>query len=647
MDDLNIPEKKEWYTLSNTSVVEQLQSNPDTGLTEAEARRRNEQYGKNELPKKKKQSVVIRFLKHFNDILIYILLLAAIITDILGHYGDTIVIIAVAVINAIIGFIQENKAEKALEDIRNMLSLNAQVIRNGERKEIDSTELTPGDIVLLAPGDKVPVDLRLLKTNSLKIEEAILTGESAPSDKEAGPLANDTMLGDQINMAFSSTTITAGTGTGIVVAIGKDTELGKINQLISDTESITTPLIKQTNKLGKTISIAIVAIAVAVYLFGHFFRDYPDGELLMSVIGLAVAAIPEGLPAILSIILAIGVQNMAKRNAIIRNLPSVETLGSVSVICSDKTGTLTKNEMTVKTLITKDYEYQVTGNGYEPTGKVLLEGQPVGCDTQQVLCNLINCFEFCNDSSIGKDAEGQWKVNGDPTEGALLTLYNKVNLHEKAIDRIDTLPFDSSYKYMAVLVKAKKHKLIFIKGAPDRLLQIAYKEKNKEGVQQFDTTYWDAKITELAQRGQRTIGGAYKIVDETKENVTHEDLQQGVVFLGLAGIIDPPREEATEAIAKCKQAGIRVKMITGNHVETAKAIGKEMGIGDGKKALQGKDLERLTDNQLAEVVKDCDIFARTSPEHKIRLVSAIQADGDICAMTGDGVNDAPALKKQM
>lgn len=637
--------KREWYSIESADVIETLASDISAGLSDIEATQRLQQFGENVLPEKKKESKLIRFLKHFNDILIYVLFVAAIVTAILGHYVDTAVILLVAIVNASIGYFQENKAEKALEDIKKMLSLKAQVIRNGVRTEIDASHLTVGDIVLLSPGDKVPADLCLLRADNLKIEESPLTGESVPSEKKVGVLPLDTMLGDRINMAFSSTTVSAGTGMGIVIAIGKETEIGKINEMMSEVDEITTPLLKQTAKFGKSVSVIIVGIAFVIYLFGHFFRHYDSGELLMSVIGLAVAAIPEGLPAILSIILAIGVQNMARRNAIVRTLPSVETLGAVSVICSDKTGTLTKNEMTVKTVEIRDGEFTVTGTGYAPTGDVLSNGKKVDFNSAPILEELISCFNICNEASLGKDEQDHWFVKGDPTEGALITLYQKADVDHIPIERKSTIPFDSEYKYMATLVENADHNIIYIKGAPDRLLDMAEKEKSKAGEQKFDRRYWESKITELAQKGQRIIGAAYKIVDKGVVGIEHDDIHNGIVFLGLAGIIDPPREEAVEAIRLCSEAGITVKMITGDHVDTAKTIGKEMGIGDGTKALQGKDLEKMSDAELEVAAQEYDIFARTSPEHKLKLVKALQARGTICAMTGDGVNDAPALKK--
>ncbi|MCD7972651.1 MAG: cation-transporting P-type ATPase [Candidatus Azobacteroides sp.] len=645
MEQKHTNKKEKMYSLSPEEVIKKLHSNPETGLTKEEAKKRIEEYGENELPQRKKKSAILRFLSHFNDILIYILFIAAIISLVLGHYVDAIVIVLVAFINTLIGFFQEGKAQRALEQIKNLLSLKADVIRNGERREIDASQLTPGDIVLLNPGDKVPADLRLLSVNNLKIEESALTGESVPSDKFIQALDEDTPLGDRNNLAFSGTTVSAGTGTGIVISVGEKTEIGKINRMISEVKPLTTPLLKQTAQFGKTISIAIVGLAVIIYLFGHFYRHYETKELLLSVIGLAVAAIPEGLPAILSIILSIGVQNMAKRKAIIRNLPSVETLGAVSVICSDKTGTLTRNEMTVKTVVTKDDTFKVSGIGYEPEGKIIQEGKEVNSQEELILKRLINCFYYCNDAELGEDKHGNWYVKGDPTEGALLTLYEKANLKELNSRRIATIPFDSEYKYMATLVDINGRKIIFIKGAPDRLMEMVSKECNSNGEQNFDVGFWNEKIQEIAASGQRLIGGAYKLAEDNKTTLEYRDIQNDIVFLGLAGIIDPPREEAIKAIKVCQEAGITVKMITGDHIATAKAIGNEMGIGNGKIALQGKDLEKMDDKELQKAALECDIFARTSPEHKLRLVEALQANNIICAMTGDGVNDAPALKK--
>lgn len=636
---------KSWHSLEVSETLELLSTNAVRGLSEKDVDERLEQYGENVLPEKQQESNLLRFFKHFNDILIYILLIAAIITAILGHWVDTIVIVIVAIVNACIGYFQENKAEKALEDIKKMLSHTAQIVRDGKRLEINASHLVVGDLVILHPGDKIPADLRLIKADNLRIEESALTGESVPSQKNITELDADTPLGDRSNMAFSTTTVSAGTGMGIVIATGQHTEIGKINHMMSDVKQITTPLLRQTAKFGKNVSVVIIAIAVIVFIFGYFFRDYDPGELLMSVIGLAIAAIPEGLPAILSIILAIGVQNMAKRKAIVRTLPSVETLGSVAVICSDKTGTLTKNEMTVKSLVTCDDYFSVTGTGYSPSGDVMKEDENADFSSETVLEKLIGCFYICNEASLGKDDEDNWYVKGDPTEGALITLYEKAPVDHHETERFATIPFDSEYKYMATLIEARSKNIIYIKGAPDRLLDMADRELSLSGEQPFNRMDWEKRINELAAQGQRVIGSAYKIVNKEKKDLQHKDLHEGITFLGLAGIIDPPREEAIEAIKQCAEAGITVKMITGDHVETAKSIGLEMGIGDGSKAMEGKDIEQMTDEMLESAVIEYHIFARTSPEHKLRLVKALQARNIICAMTGDGVNDAPALKK--
>ncbi|MCL1940117.1 MAG: cation-transporting P-type ATPase [Desulfovibrionaceae bacterium] len=632
-----------WFAKDAAAVLEKLQTNPDTGLSAAEAAERFAEFGPNELPKVEAEHAFIRFLRHFHDILIYILFVCALVTLVLGHYYDTVVILLVTVINAGIGYFQESKAEKALNDIRSLLSLRASAIRDGGRVEVDATRLTLGDIVYLAPGDKIPADLRLFRTENLRIEESALTGEAVPSAKRTRTLDPETVLGDRSNMAYSGTTVSAGTGYGVVVDIGTDTELGHISQLIDGVGDTTTPLIRQMAAFGKTISVVIIGVAVLVYLFGHFFRDYEKAELLLSTIGLALAAIPEGLPAILSIILAIGVQNMAKRKAIVRNLPSVETLGSVSVICSDKTGTLTKNEMTVKKLVAQDAGFAVTGTGYAPQGEIRQGEAPAPVGEGSLLRQILTCFRHCNDASLSQE-KNAWTVQGDPTEGALLTVYTKSGLDAELPPRLATLPFDSEYKYMATLAAGKEGNILYIKGAPDRLLGMAGQEMRVDGPAPLDRQHWEKTVTDLASEGLRVLGAAVKFVPSDTTTVTHDSLKEGVIFLGLAGIVDPPREEAVEAVATCRTAGILVKMITGDHADTASAIGKALGIGDGGRALTGNELNDMTDEQFYAAACKYDIFARTSPEHKLKLVKALQAHGAICAMTGDGVNDAPALR---
>ena len=636
-----------WFAKDAASVLKRLKTSPGKGLSATQAAERFEEFGPNELPAAKTDHALIRFLRHFHDILIYILFVCAFVTLVLGHYADTVVILAVAVINAAIGYFQENKAEKALNDIRNLLSPRASVIRDGARIDVDAAGLTLGDIVSLSPGDKIPADLRLFRAENLRVEESALTGEAVPSEKQTLPLAPETVLGDRSNMAYCGTTVSAGTGHGVVVDIGTDTEIGRISQLIKEVGDVTTPLIRQMATFGKHVSVVVIGIAALVYLFGHFFREdlYGVSELLLSTIGLAIAAIPEGLPAILSIILAIGVQNMAKRNAIVRNLPSVETLGSVSVICSDKTGTLTKNEMTVKNLVVHDAGFVVTGSGYAPTGEIRYEDGPVSEGEGPLLRLLLTCFMHCNDASLSQETQNTWTVQGDPTEGALLTVYEKACFDTKLPPRVATLPFDSEYKYMATLASDDDMNILYVKGAPDRLLALADQEMASNGPAPLEQERWEKAVADLAAKGKRVLGAAMKFVPSDKTAIEHEDLQEGVIFLGLAGIVDPPREEVVEAVAVCRAAGIRVKMITGDHADTARAIGKELGIGNGEEALTGNDLDDMTDEQFYAAACQYDVFARTSPEHKLKLVKALQAHGAICAMTGDGVNDAPALRR--
>ena len=629
-------EKKgyKWYTLADEEVLSIHDVRNEQGLTKEESVKRLEEGGTNELPEAQKESKVMKFLKQFHEVLIYVLLGAAVVTALLGHWIDTAVIVLVVLIIAIVGFIQENKAEKALEGIKNMLSLQANVLRGGTRVQIDSKDVVIGDIIFLSPGDKVPADMRMLKCERLMIEESALTGESTAVEKKNVVLPADTVLGDQINMAFSSTAIASGTGVGVATATGQDTVIGKINASINEVKQVETPLIKQTAKFGKTVALVILMLSAFIFLFGWFFGTYNMADLLLSVIGLAVAAIPEGLPAIVTIILAIGVKNMASKNAIVRNLPSVETLGAVSVICSDKTGTLTKNEMTATNVVTNEGRFDITGTGYSPKGSIQRNGQEANTNELQELKKLLTVVYTCNDASIHEE-DGQWKINGEPTEGCLVTLAKKANTEIVRQNVHSKIPFDSSYKYMATLVEENGQKIIYIKGAPDRLFAMS---------KDIDVSHWEQEMKTLANNGKRVIGAGYKIVPSDTVEIDHEDLKD-VTFLGLVGIIDPPREEAISAIADCLKAGIKVKMITGDHRDTAMAIGKQMGIGTGDKALEGRDIDAMSDEELSTAVMNYSIFARTSPDNKLRLVKALQSNDLVCAMTGDGVNDAPALKQ--
>ncbi len=637
--------EKKWYALDPEKVIGAFDTDVENGLSVDEAEKRLNEVGKNEIPTGKKRPWWSRLLMQFHNVLIYVLMAAAIITALMDHWIDTWVILAVVVVNALIGFIQEGKAERALESIRKMLSLEAVVIRNGEKKTIDAEDIVPGDIVLLKSGDKIPADMRLVRSKDLRVEESPLTGESTSVEKSTDAVEEGSIIGDQLSMAFSGTVVTYGKATGVVIATGAKTEIGKINQMISDVEEMTTPLLQQIEKFGKWLSLIILGITSLFFAFGYFFRDYELGELFLAVIGLVVAAIPEGLPAIMTITLAIGVQRMAARNAIIRKLPSVETLGSVDVICSDKTGTLTRNEMTAKTIITAEHIYDVEGTGYAPEGKILLDDQQVDLEGDQVLRQLLRVARACNNASISEEENGQWKLTGAPTEGAMLTLALKAGLKDFKPERLDSIPFESDHKYMATLNNVDGDVYVFMTGAPERVLDMCKSQYTADGLKDLDREYWVEKMEEAAARGQRLLGVAFNDKDNSLTELNKKDLEQKKTFLGIVGIIDPPRDEAVSAIRECKEAGVEVKMITGDHIITASAIGKEIGIGDGEKALSGKELEDMSDEELQQVVDEYDVYARTTPEHKLRLVKALQANNRLCAMTGDGVNDAPALKK--
>ncbi|MBV9875666.1 MAG: cation-transporting P-type ATPase [Verrucomicrobia bacterium] len=633
------------FALQADDVLNTLRSNRD-GLSGAEAADRLKATGPNRLPAPRKEGPFKRFFKHFNDILIYILLVAGVAKGFLGKWVDACVIIAVAVINATVGFIQEGKAEEALEGIRKMLSLRAHTRREGEWIELDGADLVPGDIVRLRSGDRVPADVRLIEATNLRIEESALTGESVPTDKSPEPVDAKAGIGDRRCMAYSGTLVAAGRGTGVVTATGAATELGQISRMMGEVESLATPLTRQMTAFGKRLSFVIIGMAAVMFVIGWLLYGFGLNELFSAAIGFAVAAIPEGLPAIMTITLAIGVHRMVQRNAITRKLTAVETLGSVTTICSDKTGTLTRNEMTVRHLVTRAGQYDVEGIGYSPEGRILRDGQEASLAANPDLQALIEVMAVCNDSEIAQE-DGHWKVIGEPTEGALRTLGRKVNFQRKDHQRLAVVPFESENKFMATLDRVPGNDLrILLKGAPDRLLSRCAEERAANGeTQPLDREFWENQIDGLGSQGLRVLAAANREVKEDKSDLTIEDLDKDLVFLGLVGIIDPPRPEAIEAIAACKQAGIRVKMITGDHAGTATAIGWEMGITENPKAITGAELEAASDEDLRQIVPDTDIFARTSPEHKLRLVQALQANNEVVAMTGDGMNDAPALKR--
>jgi magnesium-transporting ATPase (P-type) len=633
------------HALPADEVLSGLRGQRD-GLSAAEAADRFKAVGPNRLPAPPKEGPLKRFFKHFNDILIYILLVAGVAKAFLGKWVDACVIIAVAVINAVVGFIQEGKAEEALEGIRKMLSLRAHTRRDGEWIELDAAELVPGDIVRLRSGDRVPADVRLIETVNLRIEESALTGESVPADKKPEPVDVKAGIGDRLCMAYSGTLVAAGTGMGVVAATGAGTELGRISRMMAEVESLATPLTRQMTAFGKVLSYIIIGMAAVMFLIGWLLYGFGLDELFSAAVGFAVAAIPEGLPAIMTITLALGVQRMVQRNAITRKLTAVETLGSVTTICSDKTGTLTRNEMTVRHLVTRAGQYDVEGIGYSPRGKILRDGQEAELAANQDLQVLVEVMAVCNDSEIAQE-DTHWKVIGEPTEGALRTLGQKANFDRTGYERLAVVPFESENKFMATLDSVPGNgRRILLKGAPDRLLSRCTEERAANGsTQPLDLAFWEKQIDALGGQGLRVLAAASRELKEDKSDLTIEDLAKDFVFLGLVGIIDPPRPEAIEAIAACRQAGIRVKMITGDHAGTATAIGREMGITKSPKAVTGVELEVASDEELRQIVPESDIFARTSPEHKLRLVQALQANNEVVAMTGDGMNDAPALKR--
>ncbi len=642
------PPSPAWHALAAEQVLRELNTAP-SGLSEAETARRLVIHGPNRLRPPQRRGPVIRFLLQFHNVLIYVLLASAAITAALGHAVDTGVILGVTIINAIVGFVQEGKAESALAAIRKMLSLHALALRDGQRREIAAEALVPGDWVLLQSGDKVPADLRLIDIKNLRLQEAVLTGEAEAVEKAVAPVPTDAAIGDRTNMTYSGTLVSYGQGVGVVVATGEHTEIGRISTLLEQVEEIATPLLRQMAQFGRWLSAAIVLASGATFAAGVFWRGLSPDDMFMAAVALAVAAIPEGLPAIMTIILAIGVQRMAGRNAIVRRLPAVETLGAVTVICSDKTGTLTRNEMTVQEVVTTTQVFAVSGAGYTPTGGFSVDGAPIAPEKVAELQAIARAARLCNDAVL-REQDGEWRMEGDPTEGALLTLASKAGLdliaEQERFHRVDSIPFESEHRFMATLHHDHHgHGVIYAKGAPERVRAMCANEQGPDGPQPLRLDYWRRRVEELAAAGQRVLAVASRPVAHTHGELTFADVETGLTLLGLLGISDPPREEAIRAVRQTQQAGIRVKMITGDHGATARAIAAQVGIGDGHKVLTGPELEALDDEALRAVVMDNDVYARASPEHKLRLVAALQANNQVVAMTGDGVNDAPALKR--
>jgi magnesium-transporting ATPase (P-type) len=637
-----------WHAMPAEAVMRRLGADAH-GLSTPEAAARLARHGPNRLPPPPRPGALSRFLAQFRNLLILVLLVAAIATVLLGHAADAAVILAVVLINALIGFIQEGRAERALEAIRRMIDPRASVLRDGRRQTIAAEDIVPGDLVLIEAGDRVPADLRLVRARQLAIEEAALTGESVPVHKAVETSPPESPLGDRHGMAFSGTLVTTGQGQGIAVATGRTTELGRISALLSGVQTLRTPLLVQMDALARRLTVLILAIAAAAFAFAVFVRNYTFGDAFMAMVGLAVAAIPEGLPAVMTITLAIGVQRMAARNAIIRRLPAAETLGAVSVICSDKTGTLTLNAMMVTSIVTAEAEFSLSGSGYAPEGAVTAGGRPATAASQPSLAALLRAAVLCNDAAL-RAADGDWRPEGDPMEAALLAAAMKAGLDPEAlragIPRHDAIPFDSAHRFMASLHEDDDGvPIVVLKGAPERVLAMCGAEWRADGTAPLDQAAWLERAEALAARGQRVLAFAMRENASRPRTLDHDDVESGLLLLGLAGFIDPPRPEAIEAVRDCRAAGIRVVMITGDHVATAREIARQLGIAEDPVAIEGAALERMDETALRQAARTAHVFARTTPEHKLRLVSALQAEGLFVAMTGDGVNDAPALKR--
>lgn len=644
----------EWYQKKPQEIAEELKVSLSAGLSNEEAKNRLDQYGPNEMKEEEGKSLLSKIIAQFSDFLILILMSAALISVFVGETKDAIVIMSIVVVNAMLGLYQEGKAEKALESLKKMASPTAKVIRGGKTQEISASDLVPGDLVVLETGDIIPADLRLVESSNLKVEEASLTGESVPSEKRSTmELTDETPLGDRRNMAYMSTIVTYGRGNGLVVETGASTEIGKIATMIQSIDEESTPLQKKLNHLGKILGITVILVCIAVFGIGMIQgRDLL--EMFMIAISLAVAAIPEGLPAIVTIVLAIGMNKMVERNAIVKKLLAVETLGATSVICTDKTGTLTQNEMTVVKLYTNDRVVDVEGRGYEPEGKFLVDSNEIKVEELKGLNLLLTISALVNDAKL-EEKDDQFKILGDPTEGALLTLSEKGGIRSKTINgkypRVKEIPFDSDRKMMTTFheMAGKDEIVSFTKGAPDIIIDRCDKILLDGDVVKLTDEVRQKVLdqnTAFSRDALRVLALAFREYQRVPEDPTSEDHEKDMIFVGLTGMIDPPRPEAREAIAKCKNAGINTIMITGDYRETAFAIAKDLGLADREdQAIMGSKIDSISDEELREVVKETKVFARVSPEHKVRIVTALRANGDIAAMTGDGVNDAMAIKK--
>ncbi|MCR8845251.1 calcium-translocating P-type ATPase, SERCA-type [Paenibacillus sp. SC116] len=659
-----------WHQMSVNELLAELDVHAESGLSEEGITLRREQAGHNELSEGKTVSPIALFLNQFKDFMVLVLAGATLVSGLLGEYLDAVTIIAIILINGILGFVQEFRAERSLRVLKQLSAPSAKVIRNGKFAQISAKELVPGDIVLLESGDRIPADVRWLETNSCYTEESALTGESVPVNKHCGAIAGDDLpLGDRRNIGFMGTMVTRGTGKALVTRTGMNTEMGKIAHLIQSTEEMETPLQHRLEQLGKILIGVALALTVMVVVAG-ILHGQPALGMFLAGVSLAVAAIPEGLPAIVTIALALGVQRMIKRKAIVRKLPSVETLGCASVICSDKTGTLTQNKMTVTKLWIGGSHMDVSGEGYEPVGQVTAAGRPVELKQEQGLRRFVQISALCNNAILEEqqdvgsrkgmrgskrgvvmDPSSTWAIKGDPTEGALLVLAAKLGMTSTNLkgmyNRTQEIPFDSDRKRMSVIVDHQGGRLLYTKGAPDVLMERCSYVLWEGKVVPFTHTLKQRAIAanaEMAKQALRVLGVAYREL-KPFEDIQDERVENQLIFVGLGGLIDPPRKEVREAIHKCRRAGIKTVMITGDHQLTAEAIAGQLGIVPrGGMSVSGVQLSQWTDEELDKVVDQIYVYARVSPEHKLRIVKSLQRKGHVVAMTGDGVNDAPAIK---
>ncbi|MGI0481021.1 cation-transporting P-type ATPase [Geminocystis sp. CENA526] len=648
--------QKNYYQIDEKEISQIFNSDLERGLTTEQVAQYYEQYGRNELEPKKPTPAWLRFLLQFNQPLLYILIIAGTIKAFLNSWTNAWVIWGVTLINAIIGYVQEAKAEGAIASLAKAVTTEATVFREGQKIRLPSRDLVPGDIVLLVSGDKVPADVRLFNVRNLQVDESALTGESVPVQKSSNILEEDTPLADRLNMAYASTFVTFGQGKGIVVATGENTEVGKISQSMEKKVNLMTPLTRKFGEFSKILLYVILGVASFTFFVG-IGRGQDLVEMFEGAVALAVSAIPEGLPAVVTITLAIGVNRMASRNAIIRKLPAVETLGSATVICSDKTGTLTENQMTVQAIYTGEQTHTVTGGGYSPKGDILSpESTEIVEDLPFALKETLLCGLLCNDSYLEHNQKN-WSVVGDPTEGALITVASKAGLSQSAMNneypRLDSIPFESEYQYMATLHDVSNHhqnteRIIYVKGSVEKVLERCQQGYNLNGdLVSLDPNLINQQVESMASQGLRVLAFARKVTPHHQHSIDHEDIETGLTFLGLQGMIDPPRPEVIASVKACQDAGIEVKMITGDHVTTARAIAQRLGINKNGQLLayEGRQIAKMEAHEQEKAVSDGVVFARVAPEQKLQLVEILQNEGHVVAMTGDGVNDAPALKQ--